>query len=203
MIHIGSASFYSEVRSRLSVCDQILFEGVRSVRGRILTLSYRLVARRKRLGLVLQSAALPLKDIGAQLIRADVTSEEFEADWERIPWHSRLAVAVCAPLFGVYQYLTATRESIGKRLSTEDVRSRDDLDLRESQPALHAAIIDRRDTRLTAALEAALSDVGKPSAVGVIYGAGHISSATDLLMSKHGFRVVHAEWLTVFDYADV
>jgi hypothetical protein len=78
MIHVGSASFYAQVGSRLAVCDDILFEGVRSMRGRILTLSYRLLTRRKRLGPVLQSAALPLRKVGPRLICGDVSSDEFE-----------------------------------------------------------------------------------------------------------------------------
>ncbi len=203
MIHIGSADFYAQVRLRLGGCDQILFEGVRSVRGWILTLSYRLVVRRKRLGLVLQNPALSLKDIGPQLVRADVTAEEFAADWDRIPWHWLIAIAVSAPAFGVYRYFTATRESIGKRMSTEDVKSRDDLVFQETQPALQAAILDRRDARLIAALEAVLTTADSPRNVGVLYGAGHMSSVTDWLMSKRGFRVLQAEWLTVFEYADV
>jgi hypothetical protein len=203
MIHIGSAGFYSQVRDRLGACDAILFEGVRSLRGWVLTLSYRLVVRRKRLNLVLQSAALPLKDLGARLIHADVGPGEFNDNWARIPWHWRVTIAVCAPIFGAYQYLVTTRESIGRRISTEDIKSREDVLLEEKHAAFKEAILDRRDAKLAAAIEAVLADAGDAGAVGVVYGAGHMSAVTGLLISKHRFRVVHAEWLTVFDYADV
>jgi len=55
------------VRLRLEACDAILFEGVKSWRVWVLTLSYSLVARRKRLGLVTQRDALSLKDYGRAL----------------------------------------------------------------------------------------------------------------------------------------
>ena len=203
MIHIGSSDYYAQVRTKLKSCDLILFEGVRTFSGQVLTLSYRLIARRKRLNLVVQSVALPLKGLAPRLICADVSSGEFEENWTSIPWHLRLGLMLGAPIFGAYQYLTATRESIGRRLSTEDVQSHEDTQLREKSPEFHKALLDRRDAKLTAAVEAVLAEPTGAAVVGIIYGAGHMRSVTDLLMNKYRFRVAHAEWLTVFDYADV
>jgi hypothetical protein len=202
MVHIGTSEYYEQVRRRLGVCDLLLFEGVRTFSGRLLTLSYRLVAKRRRLHLVTQ-AVLGLKGLAPRLICADVSSAEFEDNWSRIPLHMRLALAVAAPCFGAYQYLTASRESIGKHVSAEDVQARRELEGREAAPEFHRAIQDSRDAKLSAAIESALSERDPPLNTGVIYGAAHMSSVTDLLMTKHGFRVVHSEWLTVFDYADV
>jgi hypothetical protein len=202
MIHIGSAAYYAEVRTRLKGCDLILFEGVRTPSGKMLTLAYRLVARRKRLNLVVQNVALPLKGLGPRLVCADVTSGEFRENWVGIPWHLRVLLVLGAPIYGAYQYLTATRESIGRRLSTEDVSSHEDAQSREMNPEFHKAFLERRDAKLGAAVEAVLAEREAPAIVGVIYGAAHMRSVTDLLMSKHGFRVARAEWLTVFDYAD-
>lgn len=203
MIHIGSPEYYAEVRTRLKGCDLILFEGVRTFSGKMLTLAYRLVARRKRLNLVVQNVALPLRGLAPRLICADVSSGEFQENWASIPWHLRLALVVGAPIYGAYQYLTATRESIGRRLSTEDIQSREDTQLREMNPEFHKALLDRRDAKLSAAVEAVLAEPKSLAVVGIIYGAAHMRSVTDLLVSKYGFRVAHAEWLTVFDYADV
>ncbi len=203
MIHIGSPEYYAEVRTKLKSCDLILFEGVRTLSGKMLTLAYRLVARRKRLNLVVQNVALPLRDLGPRLICADVSSGEFQENWASIPWHLRLMLVLGSPLFGAYQYLTATRESIGRRLSTEDVQSHEDAQSREMNPEFHEAFLDRRDAKLGAAVEAVLAEPESPAVVGVIYGAAHMRSVTDLLMGKHGFRVAHAEWLNVFDYGDV
>jgi pheromone shutdown protein TraB len=169
----------------------------------MLTLAYRLVARRKRLRLVVQNVALPLKGLAPRLIRADVSSGEFEGNWGSIPWNLRLALLLGAPIFGAYQYLTASRESIGRHLSTEDIQSREDTELREQKPEFHKALLDSRDAKLTAAVAAILAEPKAPAAVGIIYGAGHMRSVTDLLMNEYRFRVAHAEWLTVFDYADV
>ncbi len=202
MVHIGSSDYYAQVRTRLIGCDLILFEGVRTFSGRLLTLSYRLVVKRKRLNLVTQ-AELRLKGLAPRLVCADVSSAEFEENWTRVPLHMRLTLAVLAPMSGAYRYLTASRESLGRHISTEDVKSRGDLEGREAAPELHGALQDSRDAKLTAAIEAVLAERDPPANSGVIYGAAHMSSVTDLLMSKYGFRVVHAEWLTVFDYADV
>jgi len=203
MIHIGSADYYAQVRTRLKGCDLILFEGVRTLSGQIITLAYRLVAHRKRLNLVVQNEALPLKGLAPRLICADISSGEFEEIWASIPWHMRLMLLLGAPVFGAFQYITATRESIGRHLGTEDVQSRTDTELRERSPELHRALLDRRDAKLIAAVESVLAEPQAPPLVGIIYGAAHMRSVTDLLMNSYGFRVVHAEWLTVFDYADV
>lgn len=202
MVHIGTSDYYSQVRSKLAVCDLILFEGVRTFSGRLLTLSYRLVAKRRRLNLVTQ-AVLGLKGLAPRLVCADVSSAEFEEHWSRIPLHMRLTLGVAAPLFGAYQYLMASRQSIGKHITAEDVKARTELEGRDAAPEFHNAIQDSRDAQLTAAIESVLAQSDPPASTGVIYGAAHMSSVTDVLMSKHGFRVVHAEWLTVFDYADV
>ena len=201
MVHIGSSDYYAQVRAGLAGCDSILFEGVRTLSGQMLTLAYRLVARRKRLDLVVQNVALPLKGLAPRLICADVSSGEFTENWADIPWPLRLALLLGAPIYGAYQYLTATRESIGRHLSTEDVPNREDTELRDHSPEFHNALLDRRDAKLIAAVEAAVAERTAPAVIGVIYGAAHMRSVTDVLMSKYHFRVAHAEWLTVFEYA--
>jgi len=70
-------------------------------------------------------------------------------------------------------------------------------------PKFDRALLDERDAKFCAAVEAVLRERKVPAVVGIIYGAGHMRSVTDLLMGKYGFRVAHAEWLSVFDYADV
>jgi hypothetical protein len=206
MIHIGTPEYYSQVRIRLEACDAILFEGVRSWRVWVLTLSYSLVARRKRLGLVTQREALPLKGLRACLVHADLGSGEFDEQWSKIPWRIRIMVAVCAPLYGAYLFLTATRESIGKRLSSDDVSlAADEYDRDTFAPVLNEAMASVRDRRLTERIDSLVWQPGltKPGTVGVIYGAGHMRSVTDTLMGRHRFRVVRSEWITVFDYAGV
>jgi len=184
MIHIGSSDYYAQVRARLKGCDLILFEGVRTFSGQMLSLAYRLVARRKRLNLVVQNAALPLSGLAPRLICADFSSAESLENWSSFAWHLRLMLVLGAPIFGAYQYLTATRESIGKHLSTEDIQSSEDIQLREMNPKFDRALLDERDAKLCAAFEAVLRERKVPAVVGIIYGAGHMRSVTDLLMGK-------------------
>jgi hypothetical protein len=202
MIHIGSSMFFSAVQARLNTCDVVLYEGIRSPGAWILTLSYRIVARRKRLGLITQSQGLSMKNLRSMLLHADVDAKEFGIAWARIPWYWRLGILTVAPLFGVIRYLTATRESIGKHLSLEDVPSRNDTDRGDGPPGLEHALGASRDTKLIAALEAQLASAGRAKSVGVLYGAAHMKAVTDLLIVKYGFRVIAAEWLEVIDYVD-
>ena len=203
MIHIGSAAYYQDVRTRLAQCDTIVFEGVKSFRGRVLTLSYSIVARRKRLGLVTQREALPMKSLRAKLVHADVSTEEFTGSWMRVPWYLRVMIYVSAPLFGIFLYLTATRRSLGRRLSTEDLRSSEDIVREEQMPGLDEAIVHARDRRFTETVRAlACENSAGRSLIGVIYGAGHMRAITGTLMEDLRFRVTKADWVPVFDYDD-
>lgn len=200
MIHVGSADYYAQVRGRLDSCDTILFEGVGTLRARIMTLSYSLLTRRRRLGLVTQRSALPLTDLRAKLVHADVTAEEFYEKWGRVPWHWRVAVAICAPSLGVYRYFTATRRSIGKRLTVDDLPSREAALSGESLQQLDDVIMGSRDKKLVAKLEDILAQSRSDHTIGIVYGAAHMRAVTAALMGKLRYRVVQSEWLTVFDY---
>jgi hypothetical protein len=93
MIHIGRPEYYGHIRKNLEECDVILFEGIKTFRSRVVTLSYRLAARRRRLGLVVQGNAFLFSGIRGRLIHADVAPGEFNEKWSQIPWHVRLAPA--------------------------------------------------------------------------------------------------------------
>jgi hypothetical protein len=200
MIHIGSAEFYSQVHKKLDECDVILFEGVRTFRARMLSLSYRIVARRRRLGLVAQDASL-LRGLHGQLIHADVAPGEFKDNWSQIPAHIRFAILLIAPLYGGYHYLTATKESIGKKMKSEDLASADEIMRGDFAPGLDKAIITSRDTKLIASIDSIVNSPVTPTTVGIVYGAGHMKAVTAALMEKHHYRVNRSEWLTVFDYS--
>jgi hypothetical protein len=200
MVHVGSAAFYEQVRSRLERCDAILYEGVSSLKVRILTLAYRLVAHRKRLNLICQGDALPLKSHHSRLIHADVSAGEFNTEWSRIPFWYRLVLAVAAPLYGAYLCVTATRESIGRHLSLDDQSSRHEALRWDDSGGVDRAIISTRDAKLLSRLESLLSAEPRESRVAILYGAGHMPAVTDLLMGKYQYRVIASEWLDVFAY---
>jgi hypothetical protein len=56
MIHLGTPEFYKAVTSRLHDYQFVVAEGIRgrSATGSVLTLSYRLLRRNRRLGLAVQ-----------------------------------------------------------------------------------------------------------------------------------------------------
>lgn len=201
MIHIGSAEFYAQVRERIDRCDVVLFEGISSLAVKLLTASYTLAARSERLGLVTQRDALPVAQLKGRLIHADFPKQEFEAAWAFVPWYWRVAVGVGAPVYGLWLYFTASRESIGRRLGTNDLESREDIERFEDLPEFENAVATGRDVRLVAAIERLLERPGNHANAGVVYGAAHMRHASRLLTERFGYRVVEAEWLNVFQYA--
>jgi hypothetical protein len=202
LVHIASAGFYSQVRSKLNECDVILYEGVRSLKTRILTLSYRIVARRKRLGLVCQRDALPLRSLRGRLVHGDVSTAEFNESWTRLPLGLRIVLAAAAPAYGAFLYLTASRESIGRRLSLDDLPSREDVLQSEKMSRATEVIGASRDAKLVSVLEPLLAPESNHKTVGVLYGAQHMIAVTEVLMGKHSYKVAASEWLNVFDYPD-
>jgi hypothetical protein len=92
-LHIGRPEFYREVRARVERCDLAVVEGVsRSSVGSSLTLSYRLITRNRRHGLVEQDIGPNTLDI--PVINPDLNGEEVDAGWRRVPArrHPRAAV---------------------------------------------------------------------------------------------------------------
>jgi hypothetical protein len=200
MIHIGSAEYYSQVHKKLDECDVIVYEGVRTFLARVLALSYRIVARRGRLGLVAQDASL-LRGLRGRLVHADIAPGEFNDNWSQVPRHIRLAILLIAPLFGGYHYLTATKESIGKQMKREDLASAEEITRGDCAPSLDAAIVTSRDAKLVTAIDFMIASMNASTTIGIVYGAGHMQAVTAALMEKHHYRVNSSEWLTVFDYA--
>jgi hypothetical protein len=201
MIHIGTANFYAEVRRRLETCDLLLFEGVKDFRVRILAVSYSIAARSRRLNLVTQRDALVAPLLQQHRIRADVSAEQFAAAWRGVPWYQRLGLLVGAPVFGCWVYLTASRESIGRRLSTEEVESNRDFEMFESVPELENVLSTTRNARLIEEIAAALS-AKTAKRIGILYGAAHMRAVSRLLTVKYKYRIVESEWVTVFDYPE-
>jgi hypothetical protein len=201
MIHIGEQSFYDSVRARLNECDMVLFEGVSSVRGRILALSYTLMAKRKRLGLVCQGDALSRTAIESRLVHADISAPEFAKFWSHVPLWQRLMFYVAAPLFGAYGYLLASRQSIAGRCGTDDLQSRDDvLAFDDDFEALDDAILTRRDGRRLSCVLRCHNEFGRErKRTAVLYGAAHMPAVVCLLRERLGYQVTHADWVTVFD----
>jgi hypothetical protein len=200
MIHIGAAEYYREIRSRLSECDLVLIEGVNSFRTRLLTTSYRWVAKRSQLNLATQSQSLKLADLHLRLVHADVTGREFEQHWRPIPTQQRLALMCLAPIYGIWLYLTASRESLGKRLGLEDLPSRDDTLYMGRNPAIEQALLGARDRKLVSCIDEVMQEGGVSRMIGVVYGAAHMQSVLHHLMSERNYRISSCDWMIVMAY---
>jgi hypothetical protein len=78
MIHVGSREFYEETSARLSTCDLILAEGVKSRRANILTLSYRIVKKIRRMNLITQHEGLQVCGFRQRILNADMEEVAFD-----------------------------------------------------------------------------------------------------------------------------
>ncbi|WP_129640858.1 TraB/GumN family protein [Peristeroidobacter agariperforans] len=138
--------------------------------------------------------------LGQRKIHADVSTDEFHAAWADIPWHQRVLLLLGAPVYGLWLYFTGTRQSIGRRLHTEEVESSGDFERFEHTPELEKMLATTRDLRLVQEVSTAVEAGG--SCIGVVYGAAHMRVVSRVLTSKYGYRVVESEWVTVFDYQE-
>jgi len=197
MVHLGEPSFYEAVMERLRGCDLVVAEGIQghSRTASRLTLSYRLV-KRGRLGLVVQR--LDLKSLGVQVLYPDMSADEFERRWRRVPLGQRLAVWLVLPVYIPFVFLFGTRARLAGHLHLEDDHNMGRIDGFEE---IDRVMLDERDRLLIDALSAIHEAHGtKPLRVGVVYGAGHVIAVVYGMAARHGYVARDAEWLTVFDY---
>src|SRR5262245_44132692 len=85
MIHVGSKEFYDEVSRRLAACDLILAEGVKSRKANLLTLSYRIVKKIRRMDLVTQQDGMKVSSFRDKIINSDMKGREFNERWSSLP----------------------------------------------------------------------------------------------------------------------
>jgi hypothetical protein len=85
MIHIGSREFYDDVSDRLAKCDLILAEGVDSRKASLLTRSYRIVNRIRRMDLVTQQEGMKVASFRDKLMNADMEGRAFDEQWSSLP----------------------------------------------------------------------------------------------------------------------
>lgn len=192
MVHLAEASFYEEVARRLEKCDAIFYEGVRSRHVSRLTRSYRWLARRRRLGLVLQSEYLNLEHLQDRVIRADLPARDFNARWQRLPLPLRLVVAVLVSPVAFALYLTDTREAIARRLTKSSLPASESFEAEHAYAdALDAVVVDARDQHLVRVLSQYIEDKGdKEATAAIVFGAGHVEGIERFLTRKLKFRSV-------------
>lgn len=201
MVHVGSQEFYDEVGRRLASCDAILAEGVNSKKSRLLTLSYRIVGRIRRMGLVTQQEGLRVSRFREKVVNPDMGGRAFDERWSSLPLGLRAQLLFLIPLYVAYLFLCGTRETIAENIAVEDLPSSEEVLSRdESLEKLDNLLIDERDRRLLDSIRR-LHDSGRgdKKIVAVVYGATHMRHVTGFLIDELKYRVAKAEWVTVFD----
>jgi hypothetical protein len=200
MLHIGDAGFYREVTRRLRDCDLIVAEGAPdTLATRAITLSYRLAHRNKRMNVETQS--LDLLALGKPIVIPDISAEDFDAGWRRIPLPTRAMIAIGAPLYGLWLAVFGTRRWIGKHASLEDLKTNKEVLEELDDDALDDLILGARDRLLVDELlrihdERAHEDI----TVAVVYGAWHMRAVSSALLAAHRYLPRDAEWVSVLAY---
>jgi hypothetical protein len=199
MIHIGQESFYRQVHADALQHDVVLMEGVRSPVTRLITSSYRWIHKEK-LGLIVQPR-IAESDGKPRIVLADLSGEEFQKEWAKLPLWLKLAVAFVAPIVGVHRRLFATRESLAKAMEQEDLLTSDEVLYFDPRfAALRKTILDARDQRLIQKLSEELDRSSeRPREIAIIYGAGHMRAILAELRRRN-FRTAGATWQMVMSF---
>lgn len=198
MVHIGDQTFYDTVFEKVSACDIILVEGVKSKTGSALSFSYRNVVRNKKLGLVLQPR-IQQSDTTGEIVHADVSGDEFDHEWSQLSLFSRMKLMLLLPMAGLYWRKYGSREKIAKSLHTEYAPSRrellsEDLQWEEAKEVL----LTWRDSHLLKKIDEQIDrHINSKKDIAIIYGALHMRAVIKYLIDVKGYRVRESEWVTV------
>lgn len=197
MIHIGEPKFYQEIARCLVQCDIVLYEGINSQKGSVGVASYESLA--KHLGLGLQREELKKHGLEhVELIHADLSKQEFEGYWRRIPLHQRIFYKG----FTFFAYLAAMAEVDRQMVAKEST-----LNLRDWSVSLTPGkknkidelIMDKRDRRLIHHIERQVKlHEGTPKVIGILYGARHVQAIMKYLIDGQKYEAKDAEWVIAF-----
>jgi hypothetical protein len=201
MIHVGSKEFYDDVSRRLAACDLILMEGVNSRKAHLLTLSYRIVKKIRRMDLVTQRDGMKISALRDKIINSDMEGRAFDERWSALPLGLMAQLFLLVPFWVVYLFLFGTRAVISERMAIEDLPSPDEILAQdESFEKLDTLLLDERDRWLITHLQKLYDSRQQDrKIVGVVYGARHMRNIVRFLLGRLNYRVAKAEWVTVFD----
>lgn len=201
MIHVGSKEFYDEVSQRLAKCDLILAEGVDSKKASLLTRSYRIVKKIKRMDLVTQQEGMKVSGFREKIVNPDMEGRAFDERWSSLPLMFKAQIFFLMPVYVAYLFFFGTRETIAEHIALEDLPSSQEILFQDGNiDKLDALLIDERDQRLIHNIES-LHEANRKDkkTVGIVYGAMHMRNVTSFLLDKLKYKIDRAEWVTVFD----
>jgi hypothetical protein len=202
MLHLGTKDFYKAVAARLGECELVVAEGIRGRSGTasLLTMSYRLLGRSRRLGLVVQD--LDLDTLGIPVMRPDMTGSEFEKRWRKeVSRLHRSLIVLAVPVFVACMLTLGTRRVLGRYLTLDDLPTREQEMAAATFTDIEKLIVHDRDALLIDVLTSIHKDrCAEAIKIAVVYGAGHMPAVAAVLVARLGYQARSAEWLTVFDY---
>lgn len=196
MVHIGDEAFYAEVHTRASQMDIVLTEGVKGQVPKAITLSYRLVEKNSKFGLVTQPS-FPESETGPVIVNIDVSHKKFSQKWQKTKWITRFGLPALAPFYGLKFAVFGSREQLAKHLGREFLECRADI-LSEDEMFNGAkdVILHWRDENLVKEFDKLLDQyAGKHIDIAIIYGAAHMKAVIKFLIDEKEYRIVESEWL--------
>lgn len=202
MIHVGTQEYYEEVSRRLAGCDLILAEGVKSKRTSLLTLSYRIVKKIRRMDLVTQSDGMKISLFRDKILNSDMAGQVFDERWSALPLSLRAQIFAFVPLYVIYLLLFGTREIIATNIAVQDLPTTRDETLFQDENAekLDDLLVDKRDRQLIDNIVRLHdADHNDKKTVAVVYGAMHMNNVSKFLFHKLNYKIRKAEWITVFE----
>jgi hypothetical protein len=133
------------------------------------------------------------------IIHADLSKDDFERHWRRVPLYLRLHLYVGASIYALYYRWFGSRRSLAKGHTLDDLPSRDEaLRWTPEYVALNEAILVTRDKRLVEVmcdyLEAAPVEQRR---LAIVYGAMHMRAVIKEL-TRRGFHCVDSAWMLIF-----
>ena len=109
----------------------------------------------------------------------------------------RAALLILAPLYGVAMYLFASREYLSRGHTVDSLSDPSLGRASDNVLEVRRVIVDERDLRLIERVESYLAERREEKRkVAILFGGGHMPAIAEVLTSRHGYRVIHSEWLT-------
>lgn len=197
MVHIGGPEFYREVGERLRECDLIVAEGwdMPSSTGMAMMLAMRLTFQRAAWQLVHQD--IDYEALGVPALWPEAASNSTRR--QRLGLLSYLDLVLLIPFYVVVMALGGRGWLLRNRLEVYD-----NSDIRMRTRRMTKFIIEDRDADLVSTLSQVYAErQDRREVVAVVYGAAHMPAVINALNARFGYRAVGAEWMTVFEEADL
>ena len=201
MIHLGEPSYYRQVEEKMAECDLVLAEGVDSKIVRALTSSYRLAAGPAQ-DVTVQPAFRTSAADHMTVQPSDISADEFDRAWHKMPLGLRIGIPLLAPLYGLWLRYVANPDDWQPKLETYDLPSNEEVLMEGGAPEFFQLLMHRRNEHLLHQIAAVQERrPNEVRVVGVAWGAKHIGAVVGYLSAEWGYIARSADWVTVFDYS--